>query len=92
MTQHHKMERKNHYYPVFLFLMNFLKVVTKKSCHSTYTKSLLVKKWPEVAIFQGKNVGVHHIYVEKEGAILFIPRFLWGKDSPRSPYMGERTS
>jgi hypothetical protein len=51
MTQHQKMERKNHCYPVFLFLMNFLKVVTKKTCHTTFGK----KNGPKL-LFRGKNV------------------------------------
>jgi hypothetical protein len=40
VTQHQKMERKNHYYPAFLFLMNFLKVVTKKTCHTTFGEKM----------------------------------------------------
>jgi hypothetical protein len=43
------MERKNHYYPMFLFLTNFLK------SHTTHTKALLAKKErPQVAIIRGK--------------------------------------
>jgi hypothetical protein len=39
------------------FLMNFLKVVTKKTCHTTYTKALLVKKnGPKLPYFEEKNV------------------------------------
>ncbi len=47
----------------------------------------------QVAIFGGKKVWVHHVYIEKKGAMLYSYQgFYGGKDGPRSPYLGERTS
>jgi hypothetical protein len=51
---------------MFLFLMNFFKVVTKKTCHTTYAKALLVKKMdPSCHISRKKCLSSAYLYIKK---------------------------
>ncbi len=78
---------------MFLFLMNFLKVVTKKTCHTTYTKALLVKKnGPKLPYFKEKMSEFTIFILKKKvpcysyqgfyGEKMAPSRHNWGRERP----------